>query len=142
MTLSESFDEILLHAHFGNWVPDLLIMRDVYDKFPDSYSVLLPFVYSYLEEFIRSTTSDYGIGKKHISGKKLIELAIKENQQKPEYVELLEKMKKHFQQSESTDGGENRHGVVHGYAHPKWWDQEQFEELIKDIARISKYSGF
>ncbi|MEQ8324986.1 MAG: hypothetical protein RIC15_00205 [Vicingaceae bacterium] len=142
MTLSEAFDEIMLYSHFWNWSPDWGVVKDVYEKFPNSYSILTPFAYSYLEELIRSTTSDYGMGKEHVNGMRLIKLAIKENQEKSEYVEHLEKIKRYYLQSKPKDGGENRHNVAHGYMHPRWWDKESFEELIQDIARISKYSGF
>ena len=61
MNLSDSFEEIMLNAHFWNWGPDWQVVKDIYEAFPNSYSVLSPFAYSYLEELIRSTTSEYGI---------------------------------------------------------------------------------
>ena len=35
--------------------------KEIYSHIPEAYSVLTPFAYSYLEELIRSTTSEYGI---------------------------------------------------------------------------------
>lgn len=61
MRVFQAFDEIMLYAHFRNWVPDWHIAKEIYKHFPNSYSVLLPFAYTYLEELIRSTTSEYGI---------------------------------------------------------------------------------
>ena len=60
MELNEAFDEIYNHTHMWNWGPDWEGLRQVYLAFPNSYSVLTPFAYSYLEELIRSTTSEYG----------------------------------------------------------------------------------
>ena len=81
------FDEIYDYAHMWNWSPDWYMVKQVYTAFPDSYSILTPFAYTYLEELIRSTTSEYGMplldreGKKNNIkvGLKLVNLAIKEN---------------------------------------------------------------
>jgi len=81
------FDEICDYAHMWNWAPDWNMVKQIYTAFPDSYSILTPFAYNYLEELIRSTTSEYGIplldreGKKNNIkvGLKLVNLAIKEN---------------------------------------------------------------
>jgi len=89
MSITEDFSIIQKHAHYWNWLPDWDIAREIYQKFPESYSVLTPFAYSYLEELVRSTTSDYGMKlpdssdpiSEHKVGKKLIALAIKENQE-------------------------------------------------------------
>jgi hypothetical protein len=159
ITLSESrhtdifdaFEEIMQHAHFWNWVPDWQVAKDIYRSFPNSYSVLTPFAYTYLEELIRSTTSEYGIEiydkhgkpKKRKVGLGLIKLAIKENKEdKPEYVELLEEMKIDFNPSQIQDEGDNRNSVVHGYMHPRYWNDESFENLVYDLAKISQYAGF
>jgi len=152
MDLNEAFDEIYNHTHMRNWGPDWEVLRKVYLAFPNSYSVLIPFAYSYLEELIRSTTSEYGrklvnpdgTSKEYRNvGTKLIELAIEENiVSKPEFVKILPEIKFYFSQSEPTNVGDNRNSVVHGYMHPKFWDQESFEKLIFDIARLSKYAGF
>jgi hypothetical protein len=73
----------------------------------------------------------------------LIDLAIEENKLiKPEFVKILPEIKSYFSQSEPTDVGDNRNSVAHGYMHPRFWDQESFEKLISDIARLSKYAGF
>lgn len=123
----------------------------MYEAYPDSYSVLTPFAYSYLEELIRSTTSEYGrvlmdengIAKKRRVGVQLINLAIDETKfSRPVFVEILPEIKLYFALSQPTDVGDNRNSVAHGYMHPKFWDQKSFEKLIFDIARLSKYSSF
>ena len=152
MELSNAFDEIYKYTHVWKWGPDWDICKRIYDTFPDSYSVLTPFAYSYLEELIRSTTSEYGRElidksgnlKKHRNvGTKLINLAIEENKlTKPDYVKILDEIKPYFSHSEPTDIGDNRNSVHHGYMHPRFWEQESFERLIIDIARLSKFAGF
>jgi len=151
MNVDEAFDELMKFTHFWNWAPDWTVCKNIYETIPDSYSVLSPFAYCYLEELIRSTTSEYGRVHIDVQGKKvnrkvgykLIELAIKENKViKPEYVLQLEVLKKYYVKSKSTDIGDNRNSVAHGYMHPRFWDKESFENLIIDIANISKFSGF
>ena len=51
-------------------------------------------------------------------------------------------MKKYFKDSTPDDSGNNRNSVAHGYMHSRFWTKESFEELIHDIARVSKHSGF
>ena len=151
MTISDAFEEIYNHTHLWNWGPDWDIFRRVYEAFPDSYSVLIPFAYSYLEELIRSTTSEYGLeikdengkSKKRKVGVRLVQLAIEENKSnKPEFVKILDEIKFYFSPSQPTDLGDNRNSVADGYMHSRYWDQESFEKLIFDIARLSKYAGF
>lgn len=152
MELNEAFDEIYNHTHAWNWAPDWEVFRKVYLTIPDSYSVLTPFAYSYLEELIRSTTSEYGrelvntdgtLKKYRKVGIKLIDLAIEENNiSQPEYVKILPEIYSYFSQSEPTDIGDNRNSIAHGYMHPRYWDKESFEKLIIDIAKLSKYAGF
>jgi hypothetical protein len=73
----------------------------------------------------------------------LIKLAIKENKSnKLDYVKILEEIKSYYTQSQTTDEGDNRHSVAHGYMHPRFWNKESFEKLIFNIARLSKYAGF
>lgn len=87
MSVYDDFNEIMDYAHFWNWAPDWNVVRDIYSKITESYSVLTPFAYSYLEEMIRTTTSEYGLplfdrGNKPIKvkvGMALIKLAIDEN---------------------------------------------------------------
>ncbi len=108
--------------------------------------------YNVDEELIRSTTTEYGrelvdengnLKNNRKVGIRLIKLAIKENEaNKPELVKILNKIKPYFSLSKSTDVGDNRNSVVHGYMHPRYWDKESFEQLIFDIAELSKYSGF
>lgn len=150
-SIEDSFEEIILRSHFWNWGPDWEVVITIYKSFPNSYSVLFPFAYSYFEELIRSTTSEYGIeiydknGKprKRKAGIDLIKLTIKENAtERPEYVAILKEVQKYYQNSSKSDQGDNRHSVAHGYMHPRFWSKESFEKLIQDIARISKYSGF
>ena len=152
MVLNEAFDEIYNYTHMRNWGPDWEVLRRVYIAFPNSYSILTPFAYTYLEELIRSTTSEYGrelvntngpLKKNRTVGTRLIDLAIEENKvSKPEFVKILSEIRSYFSQSEPTDNGNNRNSVAHGYMHPRFWDQESFEKLIFDIAKISKYGGF
>lgn len=126
------------------------MVQEVYQSFPNSFSILTPFAYSYLEVLIRSTTSEYGIEILDDSGKPkrrkvgigLINLTISENCNNLDYVELLEKTKSYFLFSDPIDKGENRNNVVHGYMHPRFWDKESFERLLHDIAILSKYSEF
>ena len=151
MSIEKDFDKIMYHAHFWNWLPDLQIVKDIYDKFPDSYSVLTPFLYAYMEELIRSMTSDYGIVYFDKEGKPtrkkvgfgLIMLAIEENKvDKPELTEILEKVKQHYLVSLPGDAGDNRNSVLHGYMHPRFWYKSSFETLVHEIALLSDYAGF
>lgn len=151
MSVSDDFDTILDYAHFWNWAPDWDVVRKIYSSIPESYSVLTPFAYSYLEELIRSTTSEYGIPFLDRNGKKnnfkvgmgLIKLAKDENANKPEYIELLDKTKKYFMYEYEDPADENgRNKVVHGHLHPRFWTKEEFEQLIHDIAELSPFAGF
>jgi hypothetical protein len=58
MNINDDFTEIMNHAHYWNWLPDWDVVHEVYLDFPNSYSVLTPFAYAYLEELIRSKTSE------------------------------------------------------------------------------------
>lgn len=151
MSVIDDFDEIIKHAHYWNWVPDWNVVKEIYLTYPNSYSILSPFAYAYLEEIIRSTTSEYGVeildeaGKprKRKVGIRLIKLAISEtNSKNQELVNMLEKIKTYYVESQTTDRGDNRNSVAHGYMHPRFWDKESFEKLVHDIAFISKYAGF
>ncbi len=151
MNIDNDFTEIMNFAHFWNWVPDWDVVQKVYQVFPEAYSVLTPFAYAYLEELIRSTTSEYGIEiydesgkpKKRKVGLGLINLAIEENKSKNlELVSLLKKMKPYYASSQPIDRGDNRNSVTHGYMHSRFWDKSSFENLIHDIALISKHAGF
>lgn len=74
---------------------------------------------------------------------KLINLAIQENEDKDkELLKLLEEYKKYYRKIKITDIGDNRNSVIHGIIHPDSWSKESFENLIHDIARISKYARF
>lgn len=150
MNINEDFKEIMEYAHFWNWLPDWNEVQKIYDKFPYSYSVLTPFAYSYLEELIRSTTSEYGRELPDKEGNEikrkvgidLINKAIHENRDNIEYISILKDMKKYYEKSKPNDCGNNRNSVNHGYLHSEFWSKESFEELIHDIARISKFAGF
>jgi len=61
VNINDDFIEICKYAHMWNWVPDWDVVQQIYKTYPDSYSVLTPFAYTYLEELIRSTTSEYGM---------------------------------------------------------------------------------
>ncbi len=147
----QAFEEIMQYAHFWNWVPDWQVAKEIYESFPNSYSVLTPFAYSYLEELIRSTTSEYGIElldengqpKKRKVGLGLIKLAKDENKDKnPNYVKLLKEIEEYFSSSTRSDEGDNRNSVLHGFMHPRYWSDQSFERLIFDIAKLSQHAGF
>lgn len=151
MSVFDDFETILDYAHFRNWALDWNVVKDIYSRIPESYSVLTPFAYSYLEELIRSTTSEYGIPFLDRNGKKnnfkvgmgLIKLAKEENTDKPEYIASLDKMKKYFMYEYEDPADENgRNKVVHGHLHPRFWTKEEFEQLIHDIAELSPFAGF
>ena len=151
MSVFDDFETILDYAHFRNWASDWNVVKDIYSRIPESYSVLTPFAYSYLEELIRSTTSEYGIPFLDRNGKKnnfkvgmgLIKLAKEENTDKPEYIASLDKMKKYFMYEYEDPADENgRNKVVHGHLHPRFWTKEEFEQLIHDIAELSPFAGF
>lgn len=151
MSIEDAFAEIINYSHFWNWAPDWQITQEIYFSIPNSYSVLTPFAYSYIEELIRTRTSDYGIElrdknglpRKSKVGIGLINLAIQENKHNDqEFIKLLEELKLYFSTSKSTDKGNNRNSVAHGYMHPRFWSQESFENLIIDIARLSKFGAF
>lgn len=150
MNINDDFNEILAYSHWRNWTPDIVLMKEIYSQFEDSYSILTPFAYCYLEELIRTTTSEYGRElldkngnpKKRKLGIALINLAQEENKENNEYAELLQEMKDYFKASTPLDSGNNRNSVNHGYMHSAFWTKESFEKLIHDIARLSKYSKF
>lgn len=150
MDINNDFKEILNYAHNWNWVPDWKIVKEIYEKIPDSYSVLTPFAYSYLEELIRSTTTEYsrefsdknGHPKRRKVGLGLLKLAKEENSEDSDYIEMLDELKKYFEESTYLDCGNNRNSVDHGYMHPRFWEKQSFEQLIHNIARLSKYSKF
>lgn len=131
MALQEDFNQIIDYAHFWNWAPDWGEVQRIYEKFPDSFSVLTPFAYSYLEELIRTTTSDYGLplfdrnGQpvKVNVGMKLISLAIAENQNNQEYVKVLEETKKYFKYVKVNNDENGRNRVMHGFVHPRFLEQ-------------------
>lgn len=128
MAIYDDFNEILDYAHFWNWAPDWDVVREVYEKVPTSYSVLTPFAYTYLEEMIRSTTSEYsmplykrdGTPVTVKRGNALIDLAIKENQENTEYIQLLERMRSYFKSIKDTPDSNNRNKVMHGRVHPRF----------------------
>lgn len=150
MNIDDDFQEILNYAHYFNWTPDWIIVQQIYETYPDSYSILTPFAYSYLEELIRSTTTEYGREfldkngkpKRRKVGLGLLMLAKEENSQNIDYIEMLDELKKYFEESTYLDCGNNRNSVDHGYMHPRFWEKQSFEQLIHDIARLSKYSKF
>ncbi len=150
MSISNDFNEILAYAHYWNWVPDWIVVQDIYSKIPESYSVLTPFAYTYLEELIRTTTSEYGASLFDENGQPirikvgmpLISLAIQENSNNIEYVDLLNDTKKYFTHINNTCDENGRNKVMHGHMHPRFWSKESFEDLIHHIAMLSKFSKF
>lgn len=150
MSIEKDFDKILKFAHFWNWAPDWQVVKEIYTIKPESYSVLTPFAYTYLEEMIRSTTSEYGIpafdndGKptKIMVGMGLLNLAIKENAGNNSYLKLLEQTKKYYKYINNTPDENGRNQVLHGHIHPRFWYKDDFEKLIHHIALLSKHSQF
>lgn len=150
MSIFDDFEEIWNYSHYWNWAPDWLIVKEIYEKIPTSYSVLIPFAYSYFEEMIRTTTSEYSLplvdhNRRPVKvkvGMALIKLAIEENKGNAEYVSLLEKAKSYFTYTEVSNDENGRNNVMHGRLHPRFWRQEDFEELIHNIAEMSKYARF
>lgn len=128
VSVYEDLEEIWRYSHFWNWSPDWLVVKEVYKTIPTSYSVLTPFAYSYFEEMIRTTTSEYGLplfdrNQKPVKvkvGMALINMAIEENQSNVEYVDLLEKAKKHFRYTEIINAENGRNRVMHGRVHPRF----------------------
>lgn len=148
MSIREDFEEIIKYAHFWNWQPDWYIVKETYQNNPDSYSVLTPFAYAYLEELIRTTTSEYGLPLFHNNkpiklkvGMSLMKLAKEENQQNVDYINLLNKLQSYFDINNLYDGN-GRNKVLHGHLHPRFWTKEDFEKLIHDIATLSLFSKF
>jgi hypothetical protein len=149
---SEDIQTILDYSHFWNWAPDWAVVRDIYASFPESYSVLTPFAYTYLEELVRSRTTSYGMSnptdrrgniRGHSTGQTLFNLAKRENADDAAFVTLVgELYEKYYGSSGEFDRGDNRNSTMHGYMHPRYWTKESFEDLIHDIARLSPYSGF
>jgi len=151
MGISEDFAEIQSYAHFWNWLPDWGVVEEIYRAFPESYSVLIPFAYTYMEELIRATTSEYGQVplndsgepiKRRKTGTKLVDLAIDKNIDNIGYVDLLKEIRPYYEKSCLTDTGDNRNSVLHGYVHPRFWSKASFEQLIHHIALLSKYAEF
>lgn len=148
--LLDSFDTIIGYAHMWNWAPDWVVAKEIYACHPESYSVLTPFVYTYLEELLRSTTSEYGrtlrekggSEKRYKVGRRLVALAVNEHPNDAEYIAAIKSIERYFDQSTSLDSGNNRNSTLHGYMHPRYWTKESFETLISDIARLSPYAGF
>lgn len=150
--IKDDFSEIGEYTHFWDWAPDWGVVEEIYDTFPNSFSVLTPFAYTYLEELIRSTTSQYGIVALDKNGKRikkrktdegLVNLAISENSDKPEFIKLLKKInEKYYKPASEFDQGNNRHSTTHGFMHPRFWTKESFEDLVHDIAELSKYANF
>ena len=150
MSISNDFNEIIAYAHYWNWALDWIVVQDIYSKTPESYSVLTPFAYTYLEEIIRTTTSEYGAPLFDKNGHPirikvgmpLIRLAIHENSNNIEYIDLLNDTKKYFTNINNACDENGRNKVMHGHMHPIFWSKESFEDLIHHIAMLSKFSKF
>lgn len=150
MSIVDDFNTIIDYAHFWNWAPDWHVVKEIYRLKPESYSVLTPFAYTYLEELIRTTTNEYGIPFFDMNGKPtkikvgmaLINLAIQENSNNHKYVQMLKKTKKYFTYINNTYDENGRNKVLHGHLHPRFWDKESFEDLIHHIAELSQFSKF
>lgn len=53
----------------------------------------------------------------------LLNIAIEENKDNSEYIELLNKITGYFKLSTPLDNGDNRNSVNHGYMHSRFWTQ-------------------
>lgn len=150
MSIRDDFQTILKYSHMWNWAPDWGVVQDVYAAFPESYSVLTPFAFTYLEELIRSRTSEYkmhiidkdGHEHTHKAGQKLLKLARQENQDDQEFLILLDEVAVYYGSGYADLGANNRNNVMHGSLHPRYWTKGQFEKLISDIAKLSPHAGF
>ena len=135
MSIFNDLDKIIDNAHMWNWAPDWGLVQDIYKQFPNSYSILTPFAYTYLEEMIRTTTSEYGIPPFDRDGKPnkinvgmgLIALAIKENSGDKEYVKLLDDTKKYFKYIDNTNDENGRNRVLHGHIHPRFGERKSLK---------------
>ena len=147
MSIVNDFNEIELHCH-TDWNYSWSVAREVYEKFPDGYTVLTAFAFSYLEELIRSTTSEYGLSfdekgmlREYKVGYNLLKFAIDENRNNPKLVVLLETIKSYYPKNFDISGyKDNRNSIMHGYTHANFWNKKSFVRLIKDIALLSKYA--
>ena len=133
----EEYKKNILSNTRIDWQCDLEQAFKIYDKFPDSYSVLIPFFFSYMEELIRSLTSNYHMqiyeDDKEYVGMPLVEKAIEKNSDNNKLIQLLKEIKKYYEKSSIFNKTYNRNGIVHGYVHPDNWTKETFKQLIKDI---------
>lgn len=144
----DKLENVLQYAHYWNWLPDLNVVVEIYKSRDDAYSVLLPFMFTYLEESVRTLTSEYGMlepnepNKKKV-GKNLIRLAIKENEDNDELVKILNSiLSKHYQNFSLFEHGENRNNVEHGVVHPRFWSEEDFQSVVSDINDLGTYIRF
>lgn len=147
---NDDIDRIVEYSHMWNWAPDWEVLRDVYLQHSDSYSILTPFAYAYLEELIRSTTTEYGKEllddsggqRRRAVGRKLIALSKKENVSNESYLDALSSIEHYFEPGGPLDRGANRNSTLHGFMHSAYWTKDAFEQLIHDIATLSPYGGF
>lgn len=80
--------------------------------------------------------------KRRKVGRRLIKLAMAENGEDKPFLEALEEIEDYFGDATPFDRGNNRNSVDHGFMHPRYWTKESFEQLVHDIAVLSKYSRF
>ncbi|AHN70236.1 hypothetical protein [Lactiplantibacillus plantarum] len=139
------FSEIEYAAHTQNWLNDIRMARDLFTHDSDVYVILFPFMYTVLEDVIRSSTDNYGQLKSGENnddkkvGNGLIKFAI-ENSVDDEQRHLLEEIKKKYYGKFDLDlSGGNRNNVLHGVVPPYYWTKEDFQDLMKNIAAISRY---
>ncbi len=139
--------EVIVDNVDNHWRVDWELAKKIYEVESESYSVLEPFAYSYLEYLIRYKTSQCGDNICDKNGKRirqkvsnnLIALAKEENKENKELCMLLDELKKYFRPVSPGNKGDNRHSVMHGITLPINWNKKEFESLIHDIARLSKY---
>ena len=127
MSVFDDFETILDYAHMWNWAPDWNVVKDIYLRIPESYSVLTPFAYSYLEELIRSTTSEYGIPILDRNGKKnnfKVGISVRPNTNIEEIYEFLPFI----------------HLVLVMTVEPGKGGQTLLTEMISKIEKLKKYT--
>lgn len=105
-------------------------------------------MFTYLEESIRTLTSEYGMLEPNESntknvGQKLIKLAIEENEDNTELVNILNSiLNNHYQKFSLFEHGANRNNVEHGVVHSRLWSEEDFQSLVSNINDLGTYVRF
>ena len=141
------FDILLADTHVGNWSKSLRIAKSVYKNIEDAQYILMPFMYTYLEESVRSMTTEYGAlngsekSSKRIGGG-LVDLAISESDDSEQQKLLRSIKQQYFRRFDGLMGGGNRNNVDHGVVPANDWSNEEFQKLVHDVAALTPYTDF